>query len=298
LNALVLTCSQKEYIKQWGITHGETLENWKQWGILLTELNYIQDHSETKIQKFKKMLNGDRSNKVDCQIGHELLHLFVLDLLGRSTPAAMIYHAKMDEEYKHIRVVSLTAKRLTVLCLLLLNAFFVYYAVLKGYVKGVTWQYNYLVACIMQMISEIVFFETMETFWMDVFIPSFAAKEVQGAFHQVLETVHRLCFVQEEYEQVESPKSADDVASNYLIFNTAEHLFVSYKVAKAFPQVLESTMILCYSNPFPGELAHKWKKTYEWTWKELMTTWLVQTFYGSTDAHLLLCHLLLAMLLC
>ncbi len=42
-------------------------------------------------------------------------------------------------------------------------------------------------------------------------------------------------------------------------------------------------MIRSYTNPFPGELAHEWKNTYRWTWKEFFVRWVFQTVYGSPN---------------
>jgi hypothetical protein len=284
---------RRAYLHKWGIEDGNIVENMKQWMLFSQEIRSIQEQSLLKLNKLKK-LNTNHSQDYkktlklssDTQVGHELLHLFVLDLLGRTTPAAIIYHGKMDAEYRYTRVVSKSTKVLVVLIILALNAFFAYYAVLKGYVKGITWQYNYLLACVMQMIAEVCFFETMETFWMHFLIPSFAVKEVQRAFHQVNTILQRLCFAEEERDAIESSrrKEVNQVENDEkYFFNCAEHLFLSTQIAKAFPTVMESMLILSYSTPFPGELAHKWKRTYDWSWKEFLLSWSLPLIYGSSD---------------
>ena len=274
---------RRDYMSQWGIEDGNSVENQSQWLLLAKEIRSILLLSDRKISKLKMLCslaapNEKLSNDIDTQLGHELLHLFVMDLLGRNTPAAAIYHAKMDAEYKHTLVVSVATRRLTVAVLIGMNAFFIYYAVLKGYVKGITWQYVYLVACLMQMMADVLVFETLETFWMDVLIPSFAAKEVQGALKELLGTVQRLCFIEEGLAKRDPSQHASD---KQLFLNCAEHFFISQKVAKAFPNILESALILSYSTPFPGKLAHQWKRTYSWTWKELVSNQLIWMVYGS-----------------
>jgi hypothetical protein len=226
----------------------------------------------------------------DLQIGHELLHIFVSDLLGRTTPAALIYHSKMNAEFRHTRVVTFTLKVIVVMILIGLNAFFAYYSVLKGYVQGVGWQYNYLFACIMQLFSEILFFETMENFWMHFLIPSFATKDVQSAFRRILKTIQTLCSGKQPRiaGQDISEEAVNREFQERYHFNTAEHWYISYQIARNFPHLMESMMILSYSTPYPGELAHKWKAIYQLTWREMITKWCTQLFFApspeQTDA--------------
>lgn len=240
---------RKEYLEQWGLGDGETIANIKRWAMLAETLNTVQISGDQSIQKLKQIVGSSSSN---VQIGHELLHLFVLDLLGRNTPAAVIYHAKMDAEFKHTRIVSFNTKVLVILLIILLDAIFAYYVVLKGFVKGISWQYSYLFACILQLASEIIVFETMEAFWMDFLIPSFVVSDVQQAIHQVLTVVHTLCSIDSSFDTIESSRNKSDKKIRYF-FNVAEHLFISYNVAKKFPKVLESMTIMSYFNHLPGE---------------------------------------------
>jgi hypothetical protein len=50
----------------------------------------VRSESEKKIQKLKVAH--------DAHIGLELLHTFILDLLGRNTPVAKIFETKSEEE--------------------------------------------------------------------------------------------------------------------------------------------------------------------------------------------------------
>jgi hypothetical protein len=57
---------------------------------LRKEMKFV--HQETQ-QKLEKLVVA-----TDSQIGLELLHMFVLDLLGRNTPAAKIFLTKSSAE--------------------------------------------------------------------------------------------------------------------------------------------------------------------------------------------------------
>ncbi len=58
--------------------------------IFLNEIKYVQKVTEEKVEKLQYA--------EDCHIGMELLHLFILDLLGRDTKVARIFRAKSEEE--------------------------------------------------------------------------------------------------------------------------------------------------------------------------------------------------------
>ena len=85
-----------------------------------SELAYVDTESKKKIEKLS-MADDDHT-------GLEILHLFVLDLLGRETNAARIFESKTAEDFKHKQVVTRKAKALAWFGLFLLNLFFVYYS--------------------------------------------------------------------------------------------------------------------------------------------------------------------------
>ncbi len=83
------------------------------------------------------------------------MQLFVQDLLGRDTAAAKIFRAKADEDYSTMPVVKQWQKIVSAAVLVCLNLFFIYYSILRGYQKGITWQRAFLMACIAQGVIEI-----------------------------------------------------------------------------------------------------------------------------------------------
>jgi WD40 repeat protein len=90
------------------------------------EIDPVKSLTRSKVQKLR--LATDR------QTGLEIMHLFVLDQLGRDTPAARIFEQKSDEDFKRTRVVTHFSNCVVAAALLGLNAFFAYYCVLYGYV--------------------------------------------------------------------------------------------------------------------------------------------------------------------
>ena len=181
----------------------------------------------------------------DAHTGLEILHLFIKDLLGRDTPAAIIFETKSAEDFKHTKVVTRTSKRLAILALTGINAFFVYYAMLTGYRKGISWQRMYLLACIVQFTVEILLFETMECVWINCAIPILVSSEVRRVGDDIVEVVHQMC-------------SGEKLQTEYFL-NAPDYLFVSTNVAKKFPDLMESILVQAYTTHLPGELARKWQ---------------------------------------
>jgi hypothetical protein len=97
--------------------------------IISDELKCVQND----IRRIKPAL---RSVPDDEQRGIEILHLFVLDLLGRDTVEANIYRDKTNEDFTNLKFVGRHQKVFCAIILVLLNVFFGYFSILRGYQKG------------------------------------------------------------------------------------------------------------------------------------------------------------------
>jgi hypothetical protein len=115
------------------------------------------------------------SNYSEQHAGLEILHLFMVDLLGRETTAAKVFKEKFGAEFEHARVVVEAQKCAAAALLIGLNAFFLYYMLLKGFQKGTTWQYQFIVCCLVQLVVELGLFETMECVWLNFVVPQCGA---------------------------------------------------------------------------------------------------------------------------
>jgi hypothetical protein len=207
-------------------------------GVLIHgELAFVRSETAKKVEKLRYA--------TDQHTGLEILHLFIVDLLGRRTPAARIFETKAMEDFKHTRVVSKTMKRLAVLGLVLINAFFVYYAMLTGYRRGASWQRMYLVACLLQFAVEILLFETMECVWINCCIPVLVSSEVRRVGDDIIEVVQQMC-------------AGHQTDPTYFL-NAPDFLFVSTNIAKRFPELMESILVRMYHSHLPGEMARIWQ---------------------------------------
>ena len=87
------------------------------------EMAFVQQESKKKIEKLRYA--------EDDHIGLEILHMFVLDVLGRETAVARIFESKAGEDFEYTQVVSHRAKALAGFGVFALNAFFVYYCMVR-----------------------------------------------------------------------------------------------------------------------------------------------------------------------
>lgn len=204
--------------------------------LIRKEVEFVKAESARKVEKL--------NIATDKHTGLEILHLFIKDLLGRNTPAARIFETKAEEDFEHTTVVSMASKRIAVALLVGINAFFVYYAMLTGFRRGVSWQRVYLAACVIQFFVEICLFETMECVWINYVIPTLVSSEVRGVGESVIEVVQHLC--------------ANGSMESEMFLNAPEYLFVSTNVAKKFPHLMESILVQAYVSHLPGELAKTW----------------------------------------
>jgi hypothetical protein len=92
--------------------------------LIRKEVEFVKSETAKKVEKL--------NIATDKHTGLEILHLFIMDLLGRNTPAARIFETKSEEDFEHTRVVTVTSKRVAVVALVLINFFFVYFAMLTA----------------------------------------------------------------------------------------------------------------------------------------------------------------------
>jgi hypothetical protein len=180
----------------------------------------------------------------DQHIGLEILHLFVLDILGRDTAAARIFQSKSREDFFTVRVVSRRSKMLAWTGVVLINLFFVYFTVLKSYEKGTGWQRAFVAGSVVQILVEILFNETIECMWVNFLVPRLVAEEVHQVATKLHTTISQLC----------APETVD---TQYFL-DAPSYLFVSTAVARKFPSHLESMVVRAYQSHLPGMLSNKW----------------------------------------
>ena len=209
---------------------------------IFREVLSVREESKRRIFKLKLVGNE--------QAGLELLHLFLIDLLGRHSSAAKIFISKLGEDFKEMRVVGWRWKLTASIILLALNVFFFYDTMLYASIRGLAWQWLFLSACIAQIMVEVFINETMECLWLNYFIPLLAAREVTAAHKVLINLADNLC-----------DHIASTTEESNAVLNAPEYLFVSTQTAKSFPHLMESSIIQLYRSSLPGASAKQWHKS-------------------------------------
>ena len=235
--------------------------------VIKSELEFVQKQSHMKYDKLR--------TANDQQIGLEILHLFVLDLLGRDTPVAKIFLAKSEEDFRHEFVVTRQAKIVAWVVVILLNFFFILFSLLRGIERGTEWQKLFAMACALQFVLEIVFYETTECLIVNFTIPDLVKTEVVAVGNALRSTITQVCDMKystsseglvaiDHDSPVSSPRGISPrmvgMTDANLFLDAPRFLFVSNGVSRKFPNLLESAIVQSYHTYRPGELSKKWVK--------------------------------------
>jgi hypothetical protein len=170
--------------------------------------------------------------------------------LGRSTPEAKIFCSKLNEDHQRYLVVTNTSKRRSIVFIIGINIFFIYYTVLHGLLKGIDWQIQFLYSCLIQILIEVNLFETIECIYINVVIPCVVREKVFEAYQILFELIDKICNVNEENQHEEHRK----------YINVPSILYVSTNVAKQYPNIIESVIVSSYNTCFPGKISSIWNK--------------------------------------
>ena len=210
--------------------------------LIKNEIAFARKEAKAKFSKLR--------HATKLQAGLEILHIFILDLLGRDTNAAKIFISKTEEDFRHSFLVSRSAKYATWAVIVLLNLFFVYFSLLRGLERGLHWQRMFLVAAIIEIFVEVFIFETSECIIVQYFIPNIVSHDVQNVSAKLREVIEKTCDI-----------GFDDTRqhSKTTILDAAKYLFVSNQLVMKFPDLIESALVRSYISKSPGELGKRWK---------------------------------------
>ncbi|RYY89780.1 hypothetical protein EON63_00100 [archaeon] len=202
----------------------------------------------------------------EAERGFELMQLFVRDLLGRQTAAARIFMLQSELEFEIFHGTSWQLKAFVVLLIVCMDGFFIYYAILKGFSKGLSWQADYVKAWGLQVAMDVVLFETVKCTWFHFIMPRTVAKEVQAAYHTVQDTVWKLFNA-----HACAPSSS---ATSAVCFNAADYFFVSCRLAHStYSGLLESCIVKTYSTHLPGPAGQHWQKQVDMLYETPKSFW-------------------------
>jgi hypothetical protein len=209
-------------------------------------------------------------------VGVKILELFVLDLLGRDSRQAKIFARQRSA--LHERILTSVYVKICVICLLVgLDAYFIFMCLLYGDIKGREWQVNWAISCGVYILVDIFIKHVNIVFLIYYFIPVCMienhTKVMKLRFMQAIDAlvvnsfkvrtrkqphphphphpdeaagqVQQLVVAGEVQQHTGYPRQTA-ISISRQQFSVTDYLFVSTLVAEAFPQLLESWIVLSY----------------------------------------------------
>ena len=198
--------------------------------------------------------------------GAEVCRHLLLDLLGRHTARGKIFEAKSNWYVHDGLVVTPHFKAAVFVASMLLNVYYVWIIIMYGSTKGEQWQRTWMALCACYMFFMIVFEMTVEATMVGFVIPCQALGDVRSLQADLSMKLTSTCVQQAfldhaaKYEDgqrgadVESQtvgERRDVVAKDPSAFNATNFLFVSSRLAQAFPSLPEAVLVEVFASVHP-----------------------------------------------
>jgi hypothetical protein len=217
----------------------------------------VEWRDESRIKKSLKKINRaallrtyDLQKLSDSAAGVAIMHLFVRDLLGRGTPMSNVYHEKTLAVYAEAHTINQPIKVLAFVILCLLDLYF--FTMVISYAKmasdkyeggGDAWQAVWLKLAALTVLIEVVYKQTAEAIFVSYVFPNIIYHNVSDSEKVLLKLAATVV-----KGTVSRPKPILDLDS----FSASDYIFESVLVARKFPHLFESAMVMTYREPLPG----------------------------------------------
>jgi hypothetical protein len=214
----------------------------------------IRDELDAVTEEASAIIKALKSQPT-AHVGVKLLELFVKDWLGRHTRQAVIFSKKVNP-LKDLIVLTWWMKCMTFAGICLLNIYFVFACVLYAANKGVHWQRGWLNASIISLVVDVLFNQVTIAITLYYFVPDLIADRVRTVRDIILGSVKAMFVAPlKQKSRRNDAKSEQAVHQDAVvhskaarIFCPSRYLFVSAHVARAFPDLVESNIVLSYQS--------------------------------------------------
>lgn len=165
------------------------------------------------------------------EANNRLLQLFQSDLMPYAV--SLVVDAKQRRELdERPEPVAKWKKIISSVYILASNIAIMFYIFLFSIKQQGVMQRNWLQSLVVWLLLDILVLSTATTYIANIYLPLLFASEIRLA--------------RDEANAIATANTASNVA-----FNACKYMFVSYKVAEAFPDLTASNAILRYSSPWP-----------------------------------------------
>eukprot|EP01034_Spumella_vulgaris_P023652 gene23652-biopygen20523 len=267
-----LTETQKEeFDAVWGLTSeghflssysGESVEAitslWTRLKTLKSQVEFQPDVKQLVLDDLTRVLDAittettimEANNLSSREIGKKLLFLFQCDLLPGIS--GQILQSKGQRDSMTAKRVSLSYKIFGWICIGLLNMGMLLYILLFALSQSDQRQSAWFQSFILWLVVEILLVSTAIAVFTHVVIPLMTMKDVTKIKQRLMDSIAAFHESVEKQQDV-PPTSGKDHHKTEKVFNAAEYLFVSTRVAKKYPDLKEAQIIAQFSTPWPKQ---------------------------------------------
>ena len=167
----------------------------------------------------------------------------MIDLLGRRTPAGLILRNAMYADADK-RVVSWSIKCATAAIMFVVQLYFIFSVLLYGANKGRDWQIALITSMMLNLAIEQVFSNTISSSILNYAIPNIVQEDIGRARRQFHAHMSSLF-------DAEDVRALMDKVLRQSNFSMSTYMFSSNYISQAFPELMESVLVLTYRNPMP-----------------------------------------------
>lgn len=219
--------------------------------------NKTQDAVKAHLREVRDKLESEMEVISDPTLskrarGKRLLFLFQRDLLPGVNGKILETKANRDTDTK--KEVTLTTKVCGWSYIVFLNSSMLFYIFLFALQQTSARQQAWLQSFLVWLVMQIFLIAPAVVYVTHVLIPSFTFKELKKIKNYLIQSFrnHR----KRQKRRAEAQRNAEEPEEG---FNAAEYLFVSYRLAKFYPDLLESKVILNFSTQWPVQTYHRQK---------------------------------------
>ena len=239
-------------IDLWGLEEKESLLSTQLSKLFKTKkketINKTREAVKTHLQEVRERLETEieyvcRPDLSDRERGKRLLFLFQRDLLPGIN--GKILETKANRDSDRQKEVSFSTKVGGWIYIVVLNASMLFYIFLFAVSQTSQRQQAWLQSFLVWLVMEIFLIGTAVVLLTHVVIPSFTFSELKKIKNYLLQS-----FRNHRRKQLKGQKNKQQTQEEKE-FNSAAYLFVSYRIAQLYPELLESKVILNFSTAWP-----------------------------------------------
>jgi hypothetical protein len=197
-----------------------------------SELRAVVAASDTWVHKLRSLPTD--------QAGVKILELFVRDCLGQHSMEASIFSQKI-QPLKEAYVTSWSIKCVAFSCFVVADLYFIVSCCLYGREKEWKWQLGWLYTCLVILLVDMSINSISLATISHYFVPNLIVDKARSIRASVVEIVHGMC---EDVSRPHKSRAGHNSTVRNAIFSSAAYFFVSAHVARAFPDLLESKIVL------------------------------------------------------